>query len=227
MAGERLKVVADEWPPFSGAELPSNGISMDVIATVLREAGYEVDVEILPWVRVINGAKTGEYDVVGSLFFDPEFAKFMTYGDAFYETEVKFVQRKGASHNVGTLDALRPYTIAVGDGFLYEEKFDRAEFLKKIVVTTTLQALQMVAHERADLTLDSEEVVRHSLRFGAPDILERVEIIEDALASHEIHMAVRKDHPKSTEIVADFNRTLSKMRSDGSLNNILVKHLTK
>ena len=223
-AADRLSVVADEWPPFSGASLPGQGISIDVITAVLTRAGYNVDAQIVPWARIMNGSRNDEYDVVGSLFYDESIAEYMTYGDPFYQTSVKFVQRMGASHDVSSLTALEPYSIAVGDGFLYEEAFDRADHLNKVVVTTALQAVQMVAFDRVDLTLDSEEVVQYALKNGVADLTERVEIMPHILAQHDVHMAVRNSLPNKDKVVADFNRVLEEMRADGSLKAILAKH---
>lgn len=224
MASDRLTVVADEWPPFSGADLPNKGISIDVITTVLTRAGYTVESEILPWARIMNGSRNDEYDVIGSLFFDDEIAAYMTYGDPFFQTNVKFVQRTGTSHDVSSLAALRPYSIAVGDGFLYEEGFDNATDLNKVVVTTTLQAVQMVAYDRVDLTLDSEEVIRYTLAQDTPELADRIEILSHVLAQHDVHMAVRNSLPHKAQVVADFNRVLSEMMADGSLDALLQKH---
>ena len=223
-ADRSIRVVADEWPPFSGDNLPNGGISLDVIATVLRRAGYEVETAILPWARIMDGAPKGDYDVVGSLFYDPEIATYMTYGDPFFSTEVRFLQQAGAGLEVTGLDSLQGHSIAVGDGFLYEEKFDRATNLNKLVVTTALQGIQMVAHGRADLTLDSVEVLNHSIRHGAPEITDAVEFLPFVLATHDIHMAVFGGLENKDQVVADFNRVLAEMREDGSLSELLQKH---
>lgn len=223
-ADSTLTLVADEWPPFSGETLPGNGISIDVISTVLTRAGYQVKSEILPWARIMDGSRDGEFDIVGSLFFDNEIAAYMTYGDPFFTTEIKFVQQTGDKNDVSSLDALQPYSIAVGDGFLYEEKFDRATHLNKVVVTTTLQAIQMVAFGRVNLTLDSEEVVRYAIEVEDPTIAEKVELLPHVLARHDVHMAVRNSLPNKDDIVSDFNATLHEMRLDGSLDKLLEKH---
>ncbi|MEM6387845.1 MAG: transporter substrate-binding domain-containing protein [Pseudomonadota bacterium] len=224
VAEERLTVVSDEWPPFSGRALPNQGISPDVIKAVLEHAGYDVAVEILPWARIMDGAREGEYDIVGSLFFDPDIAEYMTYGDPFYRTSIKFVQQTGSTHTVHTLAALKPYSIAVGDGFLYESKFDRATDLNKVLVTTTLQGVQMVAAGRVDLTLDSEEVVEFALQNEAPEIADAVEIMPHVLAQHDIHMAVRNTLPNKDKVISDFNRVLAEMKADGRLDALLSKH---
>ncbi|MCV3272125.1 substrate-binding periplasmic protein [Roseobacter sinensis] len=224
LAQERLTVVADEWPPFSGESLPGMGISIDVTRAVLTRAGFEVDTAILPWSRVVSGARAGDYDVVTSLFLDDEMQKALTYSEPFFRTEVKFVRKKGAAITYDGLQSLAPYTIAVGTGFLYEPEFDRAEFLTKFEVTTTLQGVQMVAAGRVDLTLDSTHVVTHSILEEDPELLAQIEFLDPSLANQEIHMAVSKRRPDHEQIVASFNAALSEMRADGSLAVLLQKH---
>ena len=224
-SAERLSVVADEWPPFSGENLPEQGISIDVIRTVLARAGYESSSEILPWGRIMSGAQTGEYDIVGSLFFDPELNSVIAYSDPFFTTEIRFVRATGSSATYSDLPSLAPYSIAVGIGFLYEDEFDRDESLRKVDVTTTLQGLRMVASGRVDLTLDSEHVVQYSIENEDPNLRDRLEFVGPAIATRNIHMGVSRSLPNYEQIIADFNRALAEMREDGALDALLKKHI--
>lgn len=219
-----LTIVADEWPPFSGSALPKGGISLDVIVTVLARAGYETDAQILPWARIMDGARAGGFDIVGNLFFDPALTEVMTYSDPYYETQIKLLRRVGDTPEFDDIDSLRPYSIAVGDGFIYSEEFDRADFLDKVVVTTTLQGVQMVAYGRAQLTLDSVEVIDHAIRKEDPALADLVEYLPKTLARQGIHMAVRNSLPGRDDLIAAFNETLAAMRTDGSLEALLGKH---
>ncbi|WP_300058727.1 ABC transporter substrate-binding protein [uncultured Roseobacter sp.] len=223
-AQDKLIVVADEWPPFSGAALPGKGISIDVTRAVLTRAGFEVETAILPWSRVVSGARSGDYDVVTSLFLDAEMQQALTYSEPFFETQVKFVRKTGSDVRYDGLQSLTPYVIAVGTGFLYEPAFDTAEFLNKFEVTTTLQGVQMVAAGRVDLTLDSTHVVTHSVLMEDPGLLDQIEFLEPSLADQKIHMAVSKQRPDHDHIVAAFNTALAEMRADGSLAALLQKH---
>jgi polar amino acid transport system substrate-binding protein len=222
-----LTVDADEWPPFSGSSLPGLGLSLDVITEVLTQAGYDVEPQVVPWARIMNGAESGEFDIIGSLFYDPGLENNLTYSDPYFHTDVLLVQRSGDTKSYSTVDALRPYSIAVGDGFLYQEEFDQADYLNKITVTTTLQAIQMVAFERADLTLDSVDVVNYALSEEDPSLRGKVEIAPGVLASQGIHMAVRNDLEGRDALIADFNRTLESMISSGALSEILAKHVER
>ncbi len=222
-----LLAAADEWPPFSGVDLPGQGMSLDVIHTVLTEAGYDVTTRVVPWARLMGDADIGQFDIIGSLFADPELEEYLIYSDPFFLTEVRLVQPVGETYAFTTVADLRPFSIAVGDGFLYEDEFDRATYLEKHVVTTTLQAIQMVAAGRVDLTLDSVDVVRHTITHDDPNLKDRVTFADGVLARQDIHMAIRRDVEGSQEIVDAFNATLAKMRRDGRLETLLMRHVQR
>ena len=177
-ADDALVIVADEWPPFSGESLPGQGVSLDVTRAVLSRAGYQVETAILPWSRVVSGAKSGEYDVVTSLFLDAEMQESLFYSDPFFETQVQFLQRAGGAISFDGLSSLEPYGIAVGAGFLYEPEFDAAENLNKFEVNTALQGVQMVAAGRIVLTLGSVNVIRHSILIEDPALWVRIECLD-------------------------------------------------
>lgn len=222
-----IVVVADEWPPFSGASLHEKGLAPHVINTVLSRAGYQVETRILPWARIMQMAKDNNVEVVGSLFYSGEMAAHVKYAEPFYGTEVRLVRRIGSGHKYVTVSDLEPLSIAVGAGFLYQDEFDSADYLNKVEVTTTLQAMRMVAAGRVDLTLDSVDVLDYTIKHDDPSLSEKIEIVPGAIVTQKIHMAVGKNTPNRDEIIADFNRVLSEMRNDGSLDEILRVHIER
>lgn len=220
----KLTVVADEWPPFSGQKLPNKGLSANVIKSVLTRAGYEVEVKILPWARIMHGANQGEFDIVGSLFYSEELIPHMAYSNPYFETEIKFIKAKGSNADFIDMESLKSQRIAVGDEFLYSPEFDNADNLNKIVATTTLQCVQMVAYGRADLTLDSIEVLKYTIANDAPELQDAIEYLPTPLDSQAMYMAVSRKTPKFEKVLKDFNSTLGEMRRDGSYDEIIQKH---
>ena len=223
-SSERVNVVVDPWAPFGGENLHNGGISLDVITEVLTRAGYEVQAHIVPWERAVEGTKKGNYDVLGNLFYEPEMETYLSYGDPFYESEVRFVRRRGTDHVFTNLSNLRDLSIAVGSGYLYEEEFDRADYLRKTEVTSVVQGVRMVASGRVDLTLDSVDVLRFVISQEAPELSAQLEILPNPLSVQNIHMAVRNDYPRREALISDFNRVLGEMRADGSLDALLENH---
>lgn len=219
-----LTVVADEWPPFSGENLPNKGISLDVIATVLTRAGYDVRTSVLPWARIMNMASNNKIEIVGSLFFDPAMTTHVTYAESFFSTDIRLVAPSGSPVEYTSVEDLKSYSIAVGAGFLYQDEFDKAGYLNKVEVTTTLQGMRMVADGRVDLTLDSEDVVNYSFQNDDPSLADKITLTPGILASQEIHMAVGNAVEDRHTIISDFNRVISEMRADGSLEQLLAVH---
>jgi len=218
-----LRVVVDEWPPFGSETLPGGGMSLSVITEVLTRAGYEVESQIVPFARALSGVQHGEYDIVGNLFFDAELAQNLQYAEPYFETTVQFLRHSGTNIAIAELDDLTPYSVAVGEGYLYSDSFDSAENIEKVTVTTVEQGVRMVAAGRLDLTLDSADVLRYVTRELDPSLEPQVEILPYVLATQHIHMAVRRDLEDADQVIADFNSTLAMMRDDGSLEAILAR----
>lgn len=216
-----LRVVVDEWAPFGAESLPGGGISLSVITEVLNRAGYEVEGQIVPFARALSGARSGEYDIVGNLFYDTEMAQDLQYGDPYYQTTVQFIQQSGNDIALGALDDLYPFSVAVGEGYLYSDSFDSADNFRRVTVTTVEQGVRMVASGRVDLTLDSVDVLHYIFQVLDPSLQSQVDVLPYVLATQEIHMAVRRDLENVDQVIADFNATLAEMREDGSLENIL------
>lgn len=225
MAQGPIRVVIDEWPPFGGADLPDGGFTMDVTTSVLRRAGYEVEEHIVPFERALAGMESGEFDVLGHVFREPTMDQLVAYTDAFHETEIRFMAQPNLEFTFQELSNLEPYTIAVGAGYLYEPAFDAADHLQKQEVTTTLQAMQMVAKGRVDLSLDSVEVIEYLLRNEAQALRGQIVLKDNSLARREILTGIRKNLPNRDAILAAYNAALAEMRADGTLERINARHL--
>lgn len=221
-----LSVVVDPWPPFGGRDLPRDGISLDVIAAVLTRAGYAVETDIVPWRRALDGVRSGTYDGIGNIFRRPALESELAFSDPFFETEVRFVKKSGATATYSDLQSLRPYSIAVGAGYLYEPAFDADDRLRKTTVTNVIDGVRMVAAGRIDLTLDSIDVLNHIIHREDPSLEAQIEILPQTLTTQQIHFAVRRDLPGYEVLIADFNRVLAEMREEGTLDALLAKHRT-
>ena len=58
---ETWRITSLEWPPYSGADVPNQGTSIDKLRKLLKKAGIELSVDFYPWVRAQNQARKKEY----------------------------------------------------------------------------------------------------------------------------------------------------------------------
>ena len=61
---EKLRLVADAWPPFTDINLVNGGLATDLVSTALARAGYTTAFEQVPWARALQGVGEGRYDVL-------------------------------------------------------------------------------------------------------------------------------------------------------------------
>ncbi len=74
-AAEKLRLVADPWPPFTDALLLNGGLATDIVNTALRRAGYTTLYEQVPWARAMLGLSEGRHDVLINAWFSEDRTK--------------------------------------------------------------------------------------------------------------------------------------------------------
>ncbi|MFY2506850.1 transporter substrate-binding domain-containing protein [Vibrio pectenicida] len=63
-----LKMSQDLWPPYIMNSVQGSGIAHDIVADALVSAGYDLEFSIKPWTRVLKETKSGQSDVIISLW---------------------------------------------------------------------------------------------------------------------------------------------------------------
>ena len=62
-AAERpLRLVATEFPPYTGSALPGGGVACEVTRAALRQAGREMELSFRPWARALLEFQRGDHD---------------------------------------------------------------------------------------------------------------------------------------------------------------------
>jgi hypothetical protein len=64
---------------IGGESLPGKGIYPDITSRVLEEAGYKVEVFIIPWTRCIEEARAHEFNVIAAAREGEHFEKDFRY----------------------------------------------------------------------------------------------------------------------------------------------------
>ena len=221
---DSLLLAANQWPPFTGRNLPGNGLATELVTTALNRAGYRNEYIEAPWARVIKGLQQDQYDVVLTVWYSAERATYGLFSDAYLVNRIRFLQRRGGDIQFRQISDLYPYRIVVTRGYAYAPAFDNDTRLNKYEVTDFLPAASMVAAGRVELTLEDELVAQYLLRQEPASVREALEFLPTPLAETPLHILVRRSHPQHAQIVADFNRELAAMRADGTYQTILQRH---
>jgi polar amino acid transport system substrate-binding protein len=223
-AAEKLRLVADAWPPFTDATLVNGGLATDIVSTALARAGYASDFEQVPWARALLGVSEGRYDVLVNAWYSEERMKLGQFSREYLVNRVRFLKRKDAPIEFNNLQQLHTYPIAVVRGYAYSPAFDEDQTLQKIPVHSFAMAVRMVAADRVKLTLEDEYVARFYLAREPVKVRNAVEFLPKPLSENGLHILVSLKNPKHEQIVAGFDRAIAAMKADGSYARLLKQH---
>lgn len=224
VAAQKLRLVADAWPPFTDATLVNGGLATDIVSTALARAGYASDFEQVPWARALFGVGEGRYDVLVNAWYTDERTKLGQFSGEYLLNRVRFLKRKDTPIEFKNLQQLHTYPIAVVRGYAYSQAFDDDVSLQKVPVHSFAMAVRMVAADRVKLTLEDEFVARYYLARESPKVRNAVEFLPKPLSENSLHILVSLKNPLHEQIVAGFDREIAAMKADGSYEKLLKQH---
>jgi len=223
-AAEKLRLVADAWPPFTDATLVNGGLATDIVTTALARAGYASDFEQVPWARALLGVGEGRYDVLVNAWYTNDRTKLGQFSGEYLLNRVRFLKRKDAPIEYNNLQQLHTYPIAIVRGYAYSPEFDDDASLQKVPVHNFSMAVRMVAADRVKLTLEDEYVARYYLARESSKVRNSVEFLPKPLSENSLHILVSLKNPQHEQIVAGFDREIAEMKADGSYARLMKQH---
>ena len=221
---QKLRLVADAWPPLTDATLVNGGLATDIVSTALARAGYASDFQQVPWARAMLGLGEGRYDVLVNAWYNEERTHVGQFSAEYLLNRVRFIKRKDAPIEYTDLQQLHTYPIAVVRGYAYSPEFDGDAALQKVPVHNFAMAVRMVAADRVKLTLEDEYVARYYLARESPKVRNAVEFVPRPLSENSLHILVSLKNPDHAKIVAGFDREIAGMKADGSYQRLLRQH---
>lgn len=224
VVAERLRLVGDAWPPFTDATLINGGLATDIVSTALARAGYASDFEQVPWARALMGVGDGRYDVLVNAWYDEARTQLGQFSAEYLLNRLRFIKRRDDPIEYQNLQQLHDYPIAVVRGYAYSADFDADPKLQKVPVHNFAMAVRMLAAQRVRLTVEDEYVARYNLARESSRVRNAVEFLPKPLSENSLHILVSLKNPKHEQIVAGFDREISKMKADGSYARLLKQH---
>lgn len=223
-AEEKLRLVADSWPPFADDSLLNNGLASDLVSTALQRAGYSTEYNQVPWARALLGVEEGRYDILINAWYSDERTHIGQFSGEYLLNRVRFLKRSRSSAQFRDLSQLYERPIAVVRGYSYSPEFDNDKLLEKVPVGNFSMALRMVAAGRVDLAVEDEFVARYYLAREPQNIRDKLEFLPKSLTENNLHILVSLKNAQHQEIVAHFDREIAAMKADGTYASIFKRH---
>jgi len=230
-AGKIVMSTDPEYPPQSAITAAGTyeGFDIDVGTEIARRLGVDITFETPSWEALTAGSWSGRWDFsVGSMTITTDRQKVLAFTNPYYFTPAQMAVLPDSG--ITTLDGLAGKVVCVGQGTTYLQWLDGTlDFGTESPQTkppagataTTLPSDRNCAESwqagRRDFDgwLSSATTVQGAIDEGLPVIA-----VGDPVFNEPLAVAFDKGGADPTSMVAEVNKILDAMRSDGTLKSL-------
>jgi ABC-type amino acid transport substrate-binding protein len=190
------------WPPFNfnKSGIPQ-GLSIDYMNLLADKIGIEINYITGPtWNEFLQMIKAKELDVMLNIVKTKDRQEYILFTDFYIKNPNVIISDSDNSYN--TIESLQGKTIAIPEGFFYQEIFERDyPEIKLLLVEDVLESLRAVQLKKADAAFGEEAVFRYLISENFLTGLQlsgEVNIGNDELP--KLNIGIRNDWPELESI---------------------------
>ncbi|MCG8632494.1 MAG: transporter substrate-binding domain-containing protein [Desulfobacterales bacterium] len=220
--GETIVFATGEWPPFIGETLDDYGLHSRILKKVFVKMGHEVKFEFMPWKRVYELTKKGDYIATYTWSKTPEREGEMFYpaNELSLSKEVGFYKKSKFPNGlaVSSLDDIKTQNLkVVGIASYWYEKALKEMGIKVHIVSTGELAWKMLNGGRADILIENIDVGKAESQTALGAGKDAGFGMTEPVKTQQMYLIFSRVHPRSKEIMAEYDETVSKMKAAGEL----------
>ncbi|HEV2675896.1 MAG TPA: transporter substrate-binding domain-containing protein [Aliidongia sp.] len=203
----------------------ATGYLVEISVEAMRLAGYEPEVEAIPWARAVAAAEAGE-GVITAFSHTPDRDRLFEYSDVVFEDRVVLVTRRGADFPFESLKDLAGRTIGIQRGSSYGPSLEAAlDTFNAVRDSGHVERLKMLVAGRIEGAIVSGGTPAVMFNASAAGIeLRNLVIHSTPIAIDPNYMAIAKSRPDGAEVLGRINRAVEQMNRDGIIRKIIAAY---
>jgi polar amino acid transport system substrate-binding protein len=212
-----LKLLTEEYPPYSfrdGAIL--KGTSIDQVNLLMKDAGLDHTVEIMPWARALALAERQPDHCVFTAAHNAERDPNFKWVEPLLAGRTLLIRKSGASVNPQNLDEARQFLVGATRNDFTADILKAKDFKRVDLATDFNLTLKKLTVGRIDLMPIAEDYYVKLRRDGAE--IEKVLVLSEQIYSIACNKAV------PDEQITKMQKSLDKLIADGSQAALFKKY---
>ncbi|MBF0240485.1 MAG: transporter substrate-binding domain-containing protein [SAR324 cluster bacterium] len=220
---ETIKLVAMEYPPYYGDNLPNQGFITEIVVEAFKKAGYTVEISFFPRADALEKAKS-DYDGIVGVWYSKELEKNFVFSEALPANEIGFYKRKSDQIAFTTFDDLKPYIIGTVAGYASLPEFEKATFLNTTKVEKDSHNIAMLLQDRVDLIIIDKALCQYLLKTEFRAEMNQLEWMSPPLKTDSQYLGIAKKTQGFQKKLNAFNLGLKKITKENMIMKIMEKH---
>lgn len=223
---EPLRVGTIDYPPYIyAADQNLQGISIDLLSTLLTETNIKAEINIYPWKRALRLVEAGELDAVFPALKTLERERYLQFmDDVFYEEHVSAFYLNG---NAYTYDAglhfLKGSRVCLQRGFSVGEKMDQffsAGHAIKVQVSEQTDCVRLMEKNAIEFYISDR--LSGELAIKKMNLHHRILPLSEAIQRTPTYIAFSRHHPR-TQLFKAMNEKLRTLQKTGAWREVIAQ----
>jgi polar amino acid transport system substrate-binding protein len=214
---ETLKLVTEEYPPFSFRENKVyKGVSVDQVNVLMTRANLDYSIDMMPWARALTLAETDPSTCVFTTVHNDERDKKFKWVEPLLSGRTVLIRKRGTSVDPKTLAEATKYVIGTQRGDFTADVLKSNHFAKVDLASDFNLTYKKLMLGRIDMMPISEKYYEKLRREGSE--VEFVLVLAETIYSIACNKGVADD------TIAKMQQTLTALIADGTQKTLFLKY---
>ena len=222
-AEQELRLLANTSPPYADAQLPDQGLALELVKHIYSQTDYQPVVTIENWSRAIEGTRVGVYDALASVWYSKDREQDLLFSEPYLRSELLILKLRSNRRSYSNLQDLAGSRLGVRAEYAYGVDFAAIPDLQLVQEDQLVPNLLNLLDGKVDLVIADQRTAAMQLHELLADKVTQFAVVNIALPPVERHVAASRTWPGHEKMIAEFNRALSAVQKDGSLQAIIKK----
>lgn len=212
-----LKFVTEEYPPFSYREAGAyKGASIDQVDLLMKDAGLQYSLEMMPWARALALAETQDTTCVFTTVHNKERDKHFKWVEPLLIDRTILVRRSGSGVEPGTLAEATKFVVGTQRGDFTADILKEKNFPKVDLASDFNLTLKKLLAGRIDLMPVSEKYYDKLKREGVR--------VDNVLLLTEQIYSIACNKSVADQDIARMQTSLSRLIHDGTQDKLFRQY---
>lgn len=220
-----LLLVTAPYPPFVNppGDPQGEGIDIEIAREAMRRAGYQIEINYVPWKRALLMLERGEADFTTTISRSGDRNNYLAWTEGYrVGTGYSFYAKKGIGQQLKTMEDLDGHSLCITLGYFYPDVIAKRPKTKYETGPTMGNTVAMLAKGRADyMVVNGIAGLWEIKRLGLADQLELQPL--SFASKSPTYMAFSLARPYHKPLAA-MKKALAEMAKDGSITKIEKKY---
>ena len=222
-AGQGVHLACNDFPPHKIEHPAADGLAgfdVDIITEALKRTSKTAELSFMPWKRALELAERGDYDGLCSCSYTKDREATLVFSDELGAVSVGlFARSDKVLAGITSVADLKGRKVGTVGGYNLEAELITAG-AEVDATSNDKTALDMLVGGNIDLLYGYELTTKHFIESDPRSS----GIVYKEIRRNPYYFCLSRAMPGADGAMQDFNRSLSEMAKDGSVQRILDRY---